>query len=148
MRSPQLGELEGAKLITRSVHAAVSPREDYAITMLGQSALPPINGLRSWDAAYCTARDPGRQATPDGPTLHVRPLAASVFEACGSATHGERKALMLAHADTRVDVVWFHIGRDNHRSRTAAEKTGAVLDHEGQRDQYPYCWSRIDRPPA
>ena len=67
MRSPQLGELDGAELITRSVHAAVPPREDYAITMLGQSALPPINGLRSWDAAYCTARDPGRQPTLDGP---------------------------------------------------------------------------------
>ncbi len=148
MLSQQLRELEEAGLITRTVHAVVPPRVDYAITMLGQSALPAIDALRSWGAAYRTARDPGWQPTLDGPTLHVRPLAASDFEACGSATHGELKALMLACAFTQVDVVWFHIGRDNHRSRKAAEKIGAVLDHEGLRDQQPYCWYRIDRPPA
>lgn len=224
MLSQQLRELEEAGLITRTVQAVVPPRVDYAITTLGQSALPAIDALRSWGAAYRTARDPGWQPTLDGPRLRVRPLAASDFEplysvandpdlwaqhpeptrwqrpvfetffasalACGSAvvaeeratgkivacsryydidpavrrvaigytfvarshwggaTNGELKALMLAYAFTQVDVVWFHIGRDNHRSRKAAEKIGAVLDHEGLRDQQPYCWYRIGRPPA
>ena len=57
---------------------------------------------------------------------------------------------MLAHAFRQVETVWFHIGRDNHRSRKAAEKIGAVLDHEGMRAQHgamvPYCWYRMDRP--
>jgi RimJ/RimL family protein N-acetyltransferase len=43
-----------------------------------------------------------------------------------------------------------HIGRDNWRSRKAAEKIGAVLDREGEREQggtmVPYCWYRLDRP--
>jgi RimJ/RimL family protein N-acetyltransferase len=68
----------------------------------------------------------------------------------GGATNGELKALMLAHAFARADTVWLHIGRDNWRSRRAAEKIGAVLDREGEREQggtmVPYCWYRLDRP--
>jgi RimJ/RimL family protein N-acetyltransferase len=68
----------------------------------------------------------------------------------GGATNGELKALMLAHAFGHADTVWLHIGRDNWRSRKAAEKIGAVLDREGERAQgaamVPYCWYRLDRP--
>ena len=68
----------------------------------------------------------------------------------GGATNGEFKALMLAHAFALADTVWLHIGRDNWRSRKAAEKIGAVLDREGEREQggtmVPYCWYRLDRP--
>ena len=225
MLTQQLRELEEAGLITRTVHAVVPPRVDYAITALGQSALPAIEALRSWGSAYRTARDPGWQPTVDGPTLQLRPLAATdleplyaiandpalwaqhpeptrwqrpVFEpffagalACGTAvvaeerttgrviacsryydidpdgrsvaigytfvarshwggtTNRELKSLMLAHAFTQVDTVWFHIGRDNMRSRKAVETLGAVLDREGMREhqgvQLPYCWYRIDR---
>jgi RimJ/RimL family protein N-acetyltransferase len=57
---------------------------------------------------------------------------------------------MLAHAFALADTVWLHIGRDNWRSRKAAEKIGAVLDREGEREQggtmVPYCWYRLDRP--
>ena len=68
----------------------------------------------------------------------------------GGPTNGELKSLMLDYAFTQVDTVWFHIGRDNWRSRKAIEKIGAVLDHEGEREHHgimmPYCWYRIDRP--
>ncbi|MBU6366593.1 MAG: GNAT family N-acetyltransferase [Gemmatimonadetes bacterium] len=68
----------------------------------------------------------------------------------GGGTNGEFKALMLAHAFAHVDTVWLHIGRENWRSRRAAEKIGAVLDREGEREangvMVPYCWYRLDRP--
>lgn len=49
----------------------------------------------------------------------------------GGACNGELKTLMLAHAATFADTVWFHVGPDNHRSRRAMEKIGAVFSHEG-----------------
>ncbi len=49
----------------------------------------------------------------------------------GGACNGEMKALMLAHAGTFADTVWFHVGPDNRRSRRAMEKIGAVFSHEG-----------------
>lgn len=49
----------------------------------------------------------------------------------GGACNGELKALMLAHAATFADTVWFHVGPNNHRSRRAMEKIGAVFSHEG-----------------
>jgi N-acetyltransferase len=49
----------------------------------------------------------------------------------GGACNGELKALMLAHAGTFADTVWFHVGPDNRRSRRAMEKIGAVFSHEG-----------------
>jgi N-acetyltransferase len=48
----------------------------------------------------------------------------------GGATNGEMKRLMLNHAFQWVKVVWLHIGKDNWRSRKAAEKIGAVFTHE------------------
>lgn len=68
----------------------------------------------------------------------------------GGITNTELKTLMLDYAFGQVDTVWFHIGRDNYRSRKAIEKIGAVLDHEGEREHQgvmqPYCWYRIVRP--
>lgn len=56
MLTQQLRELEAAGLLTRTVHAVVPPRVDYAITPLGRSTLPAIEALRAWGAAYRRAR--------------------------------------------------------------------------------------------
>lgn len=48
----QLRELEADGLVTRTVHAEVPPRVDYAITELGRTALEPIEALRKWGATY------------------------------------------------------------------------------------------------
>jgi RimJ/RimL family protein N-acetyltransferase len=44
----------------------------------------------------------------------------------GDGTNSEMKALMLDHAFSFANTVWFHIGEDNLRSRRAVEKLGAV----------------------
>lgn len=52
MLTQQLRELETHGLITRTVHPVVPPHVDYAITPLGSSAVPAIEVLRAWGAAY------------------------------------------------------------------------------------------------
>ena len=47
----------------------------------------------------------------------------------GGTTNTELKHLMLAHAFSFADVVWFHVGENNLRSRRAVEKLGAVYTH-------------------
>lgn len=62
----------------------------------------------------------------------------------GGATNLELKRLMLDFAFARVSKVWFHIGKDNWRSRKGTEKIGAVYSHEaskeinGQLHEYAY----------
>lgn len=51
------------------------------------------------------------------------------FLACahwGDGTNDELKRLMLDHAFTFADAVWFHVGAGNVRSRRAVAKLGAV----------------------
>ena len=48
-----LRQLEHDGLVSRTVHATVPPRVDYALTPLGESVLEPIAGLMQW------ARDHG-----------------------------------------------------------------------------------------
>jgi RimJ/RimL family protein N-acetyltransferase len=45
----------------------------------------------------------------------------------GDGTNAELKRLMLDHAFTFADAVWFHVGEHNLRSRRAVEKLGATL---------------------
>ena len=45
----------------------------------------------------------------------------------GGVFNTEMKALMLGHAFTLVDSVWFVVGEHNRRSRRAVEKLGGVL---------------------
>ena len=48
----------------------------------------------------------------------------------GGTVNREMKRLMLDHAFQWTDKVWLHIGKENLRSRKAAERIGAVYSHE------------------
>jgi DNA-binding HxlR family transcriptional regulator len=56
MLTQQLRELEGAGLLTRTVHPVVPPHVDYDITPLGLTAIPAIEALRSWGISYRAAQ--------------------------------------------------------------------------------------------
>lgn len=66
----------------------------------------------------------------------------------GGATNLEMKRLMLGHAFRWVDVVWFHVGKRNLRSRRAMEKIGGVPAREERRElngvAHRYVVYRID----
>jgi RimJ/RimL family protein N-acetyltransferase len=51
-----------------------------------------------------------------------------------SGTNRELKQLMLDHIYQWATTVWFHIGKNNARSRRAVEKLGATLSHEEERE--------------
>ena len=48
MLTQQLREMEGHKLITRTVFAEVPPRVEYEISPLGKSLLPVIEAMCDW----------------------------------------------------------------------------------------------------
>lgn len=48
----------------------------------------------------------------------------------GGDTNRELKRLMLDHAFRWAEVVWFHVGASNMRSRKAMEKIGGKFSHE------------------
>jgi RimJ/RimL family protein N-acetyltransferase len=54
----------------------------------------------------------------------------------GGATNREMKRLLIEHAAPHADAIWFHVGKQNLRSRRAMEKIGAVAAFEGQRPQH------------
>ena len=68
----------------------------------------------------------------------------------GGETNREMKQLMLDHAFRWAHVVWFHIGKNNWRSRKAIEKIGAKLSHEASRELngvvHDYAFYKIDAP--
>lgn len=73
----------------------------------------------------------------------------------GGAYNHEMKRLLLAHSFRFCDRVWFHIGTQNLRSRTAIARVGGVFSHEvaadpafGHKDMAYYFIDRpgIDRP--
>lgn len=70
----------------------------------------------------------------------------------GGATNREMKTLMLDHAFRWARRVWFHIGKDNRRSRRGTEKVGARFSHETQKEingeVLGYAYYFIDRPPV
>lgn len=67
----------------------------------------------------------------------------------GGTANQELKQLMLSHAFGFADTVWFHVGRDNLRSRRAMEKIGGVFSHEDKVNvtgtPIDYVFYRIDR---
>lgn len=52
----------------------------------------------------------------------------------GKGTNKELKKLMLDHIFKWAAVVWFHVGKNNMRSRRAVEKLGAELSYEKDRE--------------
>lgn len=52
----------------------------------------------------------------------------------GVGTNRELKELMLNHIYQWAEVVWFHVGKINVRSRRAVEKLGATLSYEKERE--------------
>jgi RimJ/RimL family protein N-acetyltransferase len=66
----------------------------------------------------------------------------------GGGTNRELKGLMLDHAFRSAEVVWFHVGVDNIRSRKAVEKIGGKFSHEAGRVingvVYAHAFYRID----
>ncbi|EEP73120.1 HxlR family transcriptional regulator [Micromonospora sp. ATCC 39149] len=52
MLTQTLRGLERDGLITRTVHAAVPPRVDYALTDLGRSLLDLVGGLEAWATTH------------------------------------------------------------------------------------------------
>lgn len=53
----------------------------------------------------------------------------------GGAANREMKRLLIEHAAHHVHAVWFHVGKDNMRSRRAMEKIGGIPALETQRLQ-------------
>ena len=52
----------------------------------------------------------------------------------GDGSNTELKALMLDHIYQWAELVWFHVGKTNMRSRRAVEKLGAELVYEKERE--------------
>jgi RimJ/RimL family protein N-acetyltransferase len=72
--------------------------------------------------------DPARRELAIGYTFLAR-------DSWGGDTNREMKRLMVAHAATWADRIWFHVGKGNLRSRRAMEKIGARAMYEAKRDQ-------------
>lgn len=72
MLTQQLRELARDGLVVRTVRQVVPPHVDYAITALGRSAVPAIDGLRAWGTALRKSLGggtvvPGRTGPGRGP---------------------------------------------------------------------------------
>ena len=68
----------------------------------------------------------------------------------GGVTNRELKQLMLDHAFRWAKAVWFHVGKNNWRSRRAMEKIGGKLSHEASREYkgvvHDYVYFKIEKP--
>jgi RimJ/RimL family protein N-acetyltransferase len=53
----------------------------------------------------------------------------------GGRANREMKRLLIQHAAPHAAAIWFHVGKQNMRSRRAMEKLGAVAAFEAQRPQ-------------
>ncbi|MFI9638723.1 winged helix-turn-helix transcriptional regulator [Micromonospora sp. NPDC051925] len=60
MLTQTLRGLERDGLVTRTVHASVPPRVDYALTDLGRSLLDLVSGLESWATTHLTEVEAAR----------------------------------------------------------------------------------------
>lgn len=54
----QLRELEADGLVSRTVHAVVPPRVDYALTPKGRALVPVLMALREWGIAHALPTPP------------------------------------------------------------------------------------------
>ena len=71
MRTQTLRGLERDGLITRTVHAEVPPRVDYALTPLGRSLLGLVSALETWAETHIDDVQAARTAY-DNPGVRVQ----------------------------------------------------------------------------
>ena len=68
----------------------------------------------------------------------------------GGVTNREMKTLMLDHAFKWAQLVWFHVGQNNVRSRKAMAKIGGEYSHTGPVELngviYEYVFYKITKP--
>ncbi|MDB5970871.1 MAG: putative acetyltransferase [Hydrocarboniphaga sp.] len=68
----------------------------------------------------------------------------------GGRTNLEAKWLMIRHAFRRAEIVWFHVGKNNWRSRMAMKKIGGVFSHEAPKELNgrvrDYVFFKIEAP--
>jgi RimJ/RimL family protein N-acetyltransferase len=86
--------------------------------------------------------DPGAREVAIGYTF----LARSHW---GGLVNREMKRLMLDHAFRWAETVWFHVGKENWRSRKAMEKIGGQFSHEARKELFgkthDYVFYKIQR---
>jgi N-acetyltransferase len=85
--------------------------------------------------------DPAKREVAIGFTFLAR-------EFWGGAVNRELKQLMIAHAARWAGRIWFHVGKNNLRSRRAMEKIGGRAEFEALRphngEMIPFIYYRID----
>jgi DNA-binding HxlR family transcriptional regulator len=67
MLTVTLRGLERDGLVTRTLHAAVPPRVDYALTQLGETLLSPIGQLVNWADTHIGEVEAAQEAYDAGP---------------------------------------------------------------------------------
>lgn len=106
-----------------------------ALTIVDNASGQPVGSTRYYEF------DSARREVAIGYTF----LARSHW---GGAANLEMKRLMIEHAAAFADVIWFHVGAGNLRSRRAMEKIGAQLAFEARRplhgEMIDFVYYRID----
>jgi DNA-binding HxlR family transcriptional regulator len=70
-----LRQLERDGLVSRTVHATVPPRVDYALTDLGRSALGPLTALIRWAEDHGTSVAEARLAYDESSAKELQPTS-------------------------------------------------------------------------
>lgn len=76
MLSATLRNLERDGFVSRTVHATVPPRVDYALTDLGRELLCPVGALGDWAIANAERIEAARQRYDDAAGDGLRPTPA------------------------------------------------------------------------
>jgi DNA-binding HxlR family transcriptional regulator len=59
-----LRQLERSGLVARTIHPEVPPRVEYALTALGRTLVPPLQGLAMWAERYGPELDAAERTSP------------------------------------------------------------------------------------
>ena len=63
----RLSLLEGAGVLTKTIHSTMPPRTSYALTEAGQALRPVLNSIAEWGAAHLPAREGAEQCPGEAP---------------------------------------------------------------------------------
>lgn len=117
----------------RFFDASLASRSALAVIDVGSGRIIGSSRYYEWD--------PAAREVAIGYTFLAR-------SAWGGAVNREMKELMIRHAAHWADRIWFHVWKDNLRSRRAMEKIGATAEREGPRAvngvEVPFVYYRID----